>query len=113
MKLLIKQRIFSWRDSYDVYDESGEAKYTVKSEPFSFGHQLHVYDRNQKEVGVIHQKLLALLPAFEIESTEGAEERFKSSLPFLSRGMKSIITAGVWKGMFLAGTMMFTTDTAS
>ena len=76
MKLLIKQRIFSWRDSYDVYDESGEAKYTVKS-------------------------------------TEGAEERFKSSLPFLSRGMKSIITAGVWKGMFLAGTMMFTTDTAS
>lgn len=67
MKLLIKQRIFSWRDSYDVYDESGEAKYTIKSEPFSFGHQLHVYDRNQKEVGVIHQKLLALLPAFEIE----------------------------------------------
>ena len=67
MKLLIKQRIFSWRDSYDVYDESGEAKYTVKSEPFSFGHQLHVYDRNQKEVGVIHQKLLAFLPAFEIE----------------------------------------------
>lgn len=67
MKLLIKQRLFTWRDSYDVYDESGTAKYTVKSELFSMGHQLHVYDRNQKEIGVIHQKLLAFLPAFEIE----------------------------------------------
>lgn len=67
MKLLIKQRLFTWRDSYDVYDESGEARYTVRSELFSMGHQLHVYDRNQKEAGVIHQKLLAFLPAFEIE----------------------------------------------
>lgn len=67
MKLLIKQRLFTWRDSYDVYDESGAARYTVKSELFSMGHQLHVYDRNQKEIGVIHQRLLAFLPAFEIE----------------------------------------------
>ena len=27
MELLIKQRVFSWTDSYDVYDESGRAKY--------------------------------------------------------------------------------------
>ena len=23
MKLLIKQRVFSWTDSYDIYDENG------------------------------------------------------------------------------------------
>ena len=32
MKLLIKQRVFSWTDSYDVYDEDGDAKYFVKAE---------------------------------------------------------------------------------
>ena len=28
MELLIKQRVFSWTDSYDVYDETGEARYS-------------------------------------------------------------------------------------
>ena len=67
MKLLIKQRVFSWTDTYDVYDERGEARYFVKAELIALGHQLHVYDRNKREIGVIHQKLLTFLPAFEIE----------------------------------------------
>jgi len=45
MQLYIKQRIFSWTDSYDVYDEAGEARYEVRSELFSFGHQIHVFDK--------------------------------------------------------------------
>lgn len=67
MKLLIKQRVFSWTDSYDIYDESGNVKYFVKAEFFALGHQLHVYDWQHREIGVIHQKLLTFLPAFEIE----------------------------------------------
>ncbi len=67
MKLRIRQRVFSWTDSYDVYDEWGQAKYFVKAEFFSFGHQLHVYDKDTGvEVGSVHQKLLALLPTFDI-----------------------------------------------
>ena len=67
MRLLIKQRVFSWTDSYDVYDETGEARYEVSAEFFSFGHQIHVYDkRSGMEVGSIHQKLFTFLPKFEI-----------------------------------------------
>lgn len=67
MKLLIKQRIFSWSDSYDVYDEYGEPKYFVKAELFSFGHQIHVYEKyTGVEVGSIHQRLFTLMPTFEI-----------------------------------------------
>ena len=67
MRLLIKQRVFSWTDSYDVYDENENVKYFVKAEFFSLGHQLHIYDRNDRELGVIRQRLFTLLPAFEIE----------------------------------------------
>lgn len=67
MRLLIKQRVFSWTDSYDVYDEDGNAKYFVKAEFFALGHQLHVYDSQSREIGVVRQKLLTLLPEFEIE----------------------------------------------
>lgn len=68
MRLLIKQRVFSWSDTYDVYDESEQPKYYVKAEVFSFGHQIHVYNRQTGiEVGAIHQKLFTLMPRFEIE----------------------------------------------
>ncbi len=67
MKLLIKQRVFSWGDTYDIYDEMGSVKYVVKAEVFSFGHQLHVYDVMGNEVGKVSQKLLTFLPRFEIE----------------------------------------------
>lgn len=67
MELYIKQRVFSWGDTYDVYDETGEARYYVKAEIFTFGHQIHVYDkRSGRELGSIHQRLLTFLPAFEI-----------------------------------------------
>lgn len=67
MELMIKQRVFSWSDSYDVYDESGEPRYYVEAEIFAFGHQIHVYDkRTNREVGSIHQKLFTFLPEFEI-----------------------------------------------
>ena len=66
MKLLIKQRVFSWGDAYDIYDEAGNAKYMVKAEVFAFGHQLHVYDAFHNEIGEIRQKLFTFLPQFEI-----------------------------------------------
>ena len=43
MKLLFKQRFFSWFDSYDIYDENGAAVYTVEGK-LSFGHHLEIYD---------------------------------------------------------------------
>ena len=67
MQLLIKQRVFSWSDTYDIYDEQGNQKYFVKNEFISLGHRLHVYDAAHNEIGFIKQKLFCFLPTFEIE----------------------------------------------
>ena len=67
MELLIKQRVFSWTDAYDVYDETGIPKYYVKAEFLSLGHRIHVYDkRTGAELGSVHQRLLTFLPTFEL-----------------------------------------------
>lgn len=66
MRLLIKQRVFSWGDTYDIYDEAGNVKYIVKAEIFAFGHQLHVYDANNNEIGQVREKLFTFTPKFEI-----------------------------------------------
>lgn len=66
MKLLIKQRVFSWTDTYDIYDEDGNVRYFVKGDFFSIGHRLRVFDSSQNEIGLIQEKLLHLLPTFEV-----------------------------------------------
>ena len=65
MKLLFKQRFFSWFDSYDIYDEAGNTVYTVKGE-LSLGHLLRVFDANGFEIGVLKEKILTWFPKFEV-----------------------------------------------
>lgn len=65
MRLLFKQRFFSWLDSYDIYDEGGNTMFTVKGR-LSFGHCLDVYDRAGRRVGTVKEELLHLLPHFRM-----------------------------------------------
>lgn len=66
-KLLIKQRVFSWSDTYDVYDKDGNPKYYVEAEFLSIGHKLHIYCHDTgEEVAFIRQCLFRFLPTAEI-----------------------------------------------
>lgn len=65
MKLIFKQRFFSWFDSYDIYDEAGNTVFVVKGQ-LAWGHLLRIYDRNGNEVGYIKEKILTWLPKFEM-----------------------------------------------
>ena len=65
MKLLFKQRFFSWFDSYDIYDEDGNTVYTVEGQ-LSWGHCLKIFDAYGNEIGMVQQKILTFLPKFEI-----------------------------------------------
>lgn len=63
MKLLFKQRIFSWFDSYDIYDEEQQPRYHVKG-VMSLGHRLQIYDRDGNMLGEIKEKAFSFLPTF-------------------------------------------------
>ncbi|MBQ8207423.1 MAG: LURP-one-related family protein [Clostridia bacterium] len=65
MKLLFKQRFFSWFDSYDIYDESGETMFTVEGQ-LSWGHELHVLDKNGSHIATLKERIFTFLPKFEI-----------------------------------------------
>ena len=65
MRLLFKQRFFSWFDSYDIYDETGNTVYTVKGQ-LSWGHCLKIYDKYGSEIGVVQEKIFTLLQKFEM-----------------------------------------------
>lgn len=69
MKLLFKQRMFAWFDSYDIFDELGNTVYTVKGEP-AWGHKLKIFGADGREVGTVKQKLFAMMPTFELYNGE-------------------------------------------
>lgn len=65
MKLIFKQRFFSWFDSYDIYDEAGNTVFVVKGE-FAWGHLLRIYDASGNVVGYIKEKIFTWLHKFEM-----------------------------------------------
>ena len=65
MRLLFKQRMFSWFDSYDIYNEEGETVYVVKGQ-MSWGHCLKIFDAQGCEVGTVKERILSFLPKFEL-----------------------------------------------
>lgn len=65
MKLIFKQRLFSWLDSYDIYDETGNTVYTVKGQ-LSWGHCLKIFDARDREVGTVKEKIFTWRPQFEM-----------------------------------------------
>ena len=82
MKLIFKQRILSWFDRYDIYNENGDVEYTVKGE-LAWGHQLRIYDSSYNEVGMIKQRILTLLPAFDLYINNNHIGSIKREFTFL------------------------------
>ena len=69
MKLLFKQRLFSWFDSYDIYDELGNAVYTVRGQ-LAWGHCLKIFDLNGHGLGTVKERVFTFLPKFELYEGE-------------------------------------------
>lgn len=65
MKLLFKQRFFSWFDSYDIYNEAGETVYVIKGQ-LSWGHCLKIFDTHGNEIGTVEERIFTWLPKFEM-----------------------------------------------
>jgi uncharacterized protein YxjI len=64
MRLIIKQRVFSWTDRFRVWDEDDRDRYFVEGEFFSFGKKLHITDLDGQDVALIQQKVFSFLPRF-------------------------------------------------
>lgn len=65
MRLIFRQRIFSWFDGYDIYDKDGNVLFTVKGQ-LSWGHRLHILDASGQHIGTIQEQVLTWLPKFEM-----------------------------------------------
>jgi len=65
MKLLFKQRAFTWFDSYDIFDEAENTVYTVQGR-LAWGHRLEISDAAGNYLGQVRQEVLTFRPRFSL-----------------------------------------------
>lgn len=82
MKLLFKQRLFSWFDSYDIYDEGGNTVFQVQGQ-LSWGHCLRITDASGRPVGTVKEVVLTFLPKFELYCGDRYVGLIQKELSFL------------------------------
>lgn len=83
MKLLFKQRAFSWLDSYDIYDEDGRTVFSVEGQ-LGWGHRLQICDSAGRHVGTVKERVLTFLPCFEIYEGDDLVGRIRKEFSFLT-----------------------------
>lgn len=63
MKLILKEKILSVLDSFNVYDENDNIYFKVKGK-VALTHKQVIYDARGREVGVVKEKIIDILPNF-------------------------------------------------
>ena len=83
-QLLIKQKVFALTDTYDVYDAGGNPKYFIKSDFFTIGHRIRVFDKaSGQEIGMIQEKVFRILKEFHISINGTPQGKIKRQISFL------------------------------
>jgi uncharacterized protein YxjI len=100
MKLLFRQRIFSWFDSYDIYDEEGHTVFVVKGQ-LAWGHCLKICNAFGQELGMVREKIITLLPRFDLYEGGRRIGRVKKDLTLLSPSFTLDFNGWKAKGNFV------------
>jgi Uncharacterized conserved protein len=94
MKFVIKQRVFSFGDSFVIKDEMENERYIVRGQVFSFGDKLTIYDMAGNEVVYIEQKLFRFLPEYDIYLNGQYAARVKKEFTLFSNNFDIDSTVG-------------------
>ncbi len=66
MRLYIKQRFFTLRDRYDVYNKNNEVVYIVMREALKISATFNLYDAQKNKLFTIYRKFFSLSPTYYI-----------------------------------------------
>ncbi len=85
MKFYIKQKVFSFGDSFNIYDENGREAFYVQGRVFSLGKKLNLYDNQSNELIYMEQKLFKLMPTYDIYASNRLMATIKKNFTFFSQ----------------------------
>ncbi|MBU5428138.1 LURP-one-related family protein [Tissierella pigra] len=82
MRYLIKERIFSFSDSFTINDENGRPFYEIVGKILSIGNKLNLYDMEGRNLFYIEQKIFRFLPEYNIYEGENLVAKVQKEFTF-------------------------------
>ncbi|MBN2540329.1 MAG: LURP-one-related family protein [Bacilli bacterium] len=73
MKYYIKQKVFSFKDQFNITDDAQNLKYQIKGKFMSITNKLDLMDQNGSVLLHAHRKVLTFMPKYFIEDDKGQE----------------------------------------
>lgn len=84
-ELYLKQKVFKITDHYPILDKNQQVVYKVDQDFRLIGNTVHVSRANGERIFTINKKVIALLPQFTVDFTDGSSLLIKQRLTFLRR----------------------------
>lgn len=85
MRLYIKQRVFTFKDKYDIYDENQNPIYYVEGKMFSFFDQISLYNTHHQLEFFIKKKFSMFLSKYEIYKGSMIYAQVQQKFSFMKR----------------------------
>lgn len=95
MKILLKQKVISFKNKFNALDENGEPLFYIEGKVLSLGHKMTVTDNAGNEIAHINQKLLSLRPKYYITAGD-SEYEFKQNFTLLKPHYTLFTDSGEW-----------------
>ena len=110
MNLYLKQKLFTIKDKFTVYDENENPIYTIKGKLITVHSEHSIFDNKGQEVAKVHKKIFSMMPKFFIERPLNREYELKRKIAI---GHEVYVVDGLdWKikGNFLEHDYTITKD---
>lgn len=85
MKLYIKQRVFTYKDKFDIRNSSNNVEYTVKGKIFALSKRFNISNSKGKKVAVIKKKIFSIFPQYKINIVDDRTYHLKRKFTFFKQ----------------------------
>lgn len=82
MKFIVRQKIFSFSDRFNITDGAGTPKYQVEGKFFTIGKKLNIYDMDGNHLIYIEQEIFRFLPEYYLYQNDEVVAKVKKEFTF-------------------------------
>lgn len=80
LRFVVRQKIFSFSDRFNITDGVGTPKYQVEGKFFTIGKKLNIYDMQENHLIYIEQEIFRFLPEYFLYENDEVVARVKKEL---------------------------------
>ena len=73
LRFIVRQKIFSFADRFNITDAMGTPKYQVEGKFFAIGKKLNIYDMQENHLIYIEQEIFRFLPEYYLYENDDTQ----------------------------------------